>query len=465
MGDANENILKHSFLRVINVSARLNHFTGAACAFLLQAGLSLAADEAAVPDYATHTLTGDWGGYRSAAFSEGVAFEAGFKVDMMRNLRGGSRTGGTSMSNLDLKMRADLEKLWGWEGATAYVHVIDDHGTGINARYLGSLMGASNIEVPVPTARLFHAWVQQTFLEEQWSLLAGLYPIDSEFSVMDSAGVMLHPAYGASADLALTRGPSIFNNSAFGLRAKWQSPQRTWYAMGALLDGMPGDPDQPKGTHVHFRDGDGSFVIAEVGWMPIELGHVFEPTGPADMLQTPALKAHEKYEGYSKYAIGAWRYSNRVDDQFDIDATGDPKKRLSWGGYVLAERTLFALGTEPGRYLSAFARYAFTDGDSTPIRAQLNLGVSLRGPLESRSDDVLALAWTQARLASKFRAAQWRDSGVASTEHESAVELTYRALVKPWLSIQPNLQWIRHPGGSADAASATIAGVRLEIML
>lgn len=447
------------------MSIRLDHFIGAACAFLLQAGLSLAADEATVPDYAQHTLTGDWGGYRAAAFREGVAFEATFKLDMMRNLRGGISRGGASMRHLDLKMRADLERLRGWEGTTAYVHVIDNRGTGINARHLGSLMGASNIEVPVPTARVFHAWVQKTLLAEQWSLLAGLYPIDSEFSVLDSAGVLLHPAYGPSADLALTRGPSIFNNAAFGVRVKWQSPLRTWYAMGALLDGMPGDPDRPKGTHVHFRRGDGSFVVAELGWTPLELGHVFEPTGPARVLQTPELKAHEKYEGYSKYAIGAWRYSNRVDDQFDIDATGAPEKRLSWGGYALAERTLFALGTEPGRHLSAFARFAFTDGDSTPIRAQLNLGLNLQGPLAGRSDDVLALAWTQARLASKFRAAQWRDDGVATTRHESAVELTYRALVKPWLAIQPNLQWISHPGGGADAAKATVAGVRLEIML
>lgn len=447
------------------MSIRLDHFIGAACAFLLQAGLSLAADEASVPDYAQHTLTGDWGGYRAAAFREGVAFEAAFKVDMMRNLRGGISRGDASMRHLDLKMRADLERLRGWEGTTAYVHVIDNRGAGINARHLGSLMGASNVEVPAPTARIFHAWVQKTFLAEQWSLLAGLYPIDSEFSVLDSAGVLLHPAYGPSADLALTRGPSIFNNAAFGGRVKWQSPQRTWYAMGAVLDGMPGDPDRPKGTHVHFRRGDGSFVVAELGWTPLELGHVFEPTGPARVLQTPELKAHEKYEGYSKYAIGAWRYSNRVDDQFDIDATGAPEKRLSWGGYVLAERTLFALGTEPGRHLSAFARFAFTDGDSTPIRAQLNLGLNLQGPLAGRSDDVLALAWTQARLAEKFRAAQWRDSGSASTRHESAVELTYRALVTRWLNVQPNLQWISHPGGSADAAKATVAGVRLEIML
>jgi porin len=235
--------------------------------------------------------------------------------------------------------------------------------------------------------------------------------------------------------------------------------------MGAILDGMPGDPRQPKGTHIRFDKGDGSFAIAEIGWTPIEYGHVFEPTGPTRMLQTPELRAHEKYEGHGKYAAGLWRYSSKVEDQFQTDGAGNPLKRPSWGGYLLGERSLFGIGAEPGRYLTGFARYAFTDGDSTPIRTQVNLGISVRGLFAARIDDILALAWTEARLAAKFRAAQWRDNSIATTRNESAVELTYRAALTPWLSVQPNLQWIRHPGGDATAQDSTVAGFRLELLL
>ncbi|MBA3031877.1 MAG: carbohydrate porin [Gammaproteobacteria bacterium] len=436
------------------------------CAVVLAATAAAhAADEESTPDYARNTAIGDPGGQRTALFKQGLSVEAGYKLDYLRNLAGGIGHGSASIGNLDLKLRADLDHLLGLPGASAYLHVLDNRGTGINARHLGSLMGVSNIEVTVPTTRIFHAWVQQTYMEEQWSLLAGLYPIDSEFSVMESASVLLHPAYGPPADLVLTRGPSIFNNSAFGLRLKWQAPDRTLYAMSAILDGIPGDPQQPKGTHIRFDKGDGSFAIAEVGWTPIEYGHVFEPTGPTRMLQTPELRAHEKYEGHGKYAAGLWRYSNKVADQLQTDGAGNPLKKPSWGGYLLGERSLFGIGTEPGRYLTGFARYAFTDGDSTPLSAQLNLGVSVRGLFAARTDDILALAWTEARLAAKFRAAQWRDHGNITARNETALELTYRAALTPWLSIQPNLQWIRHPGGDADAQNARIAGVRLEILL
>jgi porin len=433
-------------------------------ALLAFIGICLANDESD-RNYATETLTGDWSGLRSAWLKQGVNVEAGLKVDHMHNRRGASARGGTTMRHLDLKLRADLDPLFGLSGTTAYIHAIDDRGTGANDRHFGSLMGVSNIEVPVSTSRFFHAWIQQTFQEEQWALLVGLYPVDSEFSVMDSAGVLLHPAYGASAEFALTRGPSIFNNAAFGLRLKWQAPDRTLYAMGAVLDGIPGDPNNPKGTHIQFNKGDGTFSIAEIGWTPLEYGHVFEPPDPTRTLRTPEVREHEKYGGHSKYAAGLWRYSSQVNDQFDLDARGNSQQRHSWGGYLLAERTLLSLGEDPGRHLTAFARYAFTDGNSTPIRDQLNLGISLRGPFASLPNDAMALAWTGARLASKYRAAQWRDRVVRSTHGEDAIELTYRAALTPWFSLQPSLQWIKHPGGDAAVKDSMVTGLRLEIVL
>lgn len=424
-----------------------------------------AAENAPLPDYQRDTLSGNWHGLRNELYLGGIAMEAGFKFDSFHNLNRGLSKGSHGMSNLDLKLRADLEKLWGWRDGSAYFHLLDNRGAGINTREIGSLMGVSNIEVPVGTSRLFHAWIQQNFMDDQWSLLAGLYPIDSEFSVLDSASVFMHPAYGVSADLALTRGPSIFNNSAAGMRLKWQAVNRTRYAMLALLDGMPGDPGNPKGTHVKFGKRDGNFIIAEYGWMPIELGHVFEPSDPGNILQPPALKLHEKYEGVAKYAVGAWHYSSKVDDQLAVDAFGSPKKRNSWGAYLLAERSLWNLDGNPARQVNGLVRYAFTDGNSTPIQAQLNLGIVVRGLFASRPDDTFGMAWTGARLADKYRRIQQRDNGLSMAHTEDAMELTYRISISPWLAVQPDMQWIHHSGGNAAARKARTAGIRFEILL
>ena len=406
------------------------------------------------PDYARATLSGDWGGSRTAAWQNGWALDAALKVDTMRN-RGGISRGSNSMSNLDLRAKADLGKIAGWDDATAYLHVLDNRGTGINARHTGSLVGVSNIEVPVPTTRIFHAWLQQNFFEDQFSLLGGLFPIDSEFFTMDSASVLTQPPFGTPADLALTRGPSVFNNSAFGLRAKWQSADRTRYLMGAVLDGTPNDPDHPKRTAIKFNDGDGIFSIAEFGWMPPESGHAFESSSDP---KTPAADTPQKYDGVSKYAIGFWRYSTQVPDLLNANIN-----RPSQGAYILAERTLFSLG-EAGRDFTVFARHSRSDGDSIALDRMLNLGARLRGPLASRPDDVLAFGWTQSRLSSKYRTAQSAE-GTDTANHEDALEITWRAAITPYFFLQPVAQTIRHPGGASNAPRANIIGLRVEIAL
>lgn len=413
------------------------------------------------PDYAATTLTGEWGGARGDLWQRGIALEAGLKLDSLHN-RGGLRNGGETITHLELKLRADLEKLLGWENAVAYVNSDTDGGAGINARRTGSLMGVSNIEVPVPTTRLFHAWLQKGFMDDRFSVLAGIYPIDSEFFTMDSAATLLHPAYGTPADLALTNAPSVFNNAAFGIRAKWFSEDRAVYAMGALMDGIPNDPARPKATAIRFAKGDGAFVIGEIGWMPLETGHAFEPVDPAEVRQTPALVAHEKYGGVSKYAIGFWRYGNRVPDQLDVDANGDAIQRRSQGGYVLAERTLFNIAGEAGRDVTVFGRYAFSAGHSTALDRMWNLGLRIRGPLASRPDDSLAIGWTRGRLAPKWRSVQ-AAAGTDTVAAEDALEITWRAAITQWFQVQPNLQHIRHPGGSTTARNATLIGARVEL--
>ncbi len=435
-----------------------------AAAFALLAGLAMpaAAEPEAPPDYAGTTLTGDWNNARSELWQRGLALEAGLKFDSLHN-RGGATDGGHTLSHLELKLRADLEKLLGWSNAVAYVNSDTDDGSGINARHTGSLMGVSNIEVPVPTTRLFHAWVQKGFLDDRFSLLVGIYPIDSEFFTMDSAATLLHPAYGTPADLALTNTPSVFNNAAFGLRAKWLSADRELYAMAALMDGIPNNPARPKATAIRFAKGDGAFVIGEIGWMPLETGHTFEPVDPAQVRQTPGLVAHEKYGGLSKYAIGLWRYGNRVADQLDVDVDNNPLQRRSQGGYLFAERTLFSLGGDAGRDVTTFGRYSFSSGDSTSIDRMWNLGLRLRGPFASRPDDSLAIGWTRSRLASKWRAAQ-AAAGTDTATSEDAIEISWRVAITPWLALQPDLQYIRHPGGATAARHATLAGGRVEIV-
>lgn len=415
------------------------------------------AAEDAAPGYSEDTLTGDWNGLRSDWYRRGLAVDLGYKWDMLRVNSGGLQRGGQPIGHFDLRAKGDMEKLVGWKGATAFVNFIYDHGGKTNRDNLGSLLGISNVEVPVSTTRFYQAWIEQSFADDKVTVLAGLYPIDTEFQAVESAGLFVQPPYGAAPDLALTRGPSIFNNPALGLRVKWQSKDLGLYAMGAVLDGIPGDPDRPKGTHIRFQRGDGTMQIAEIGYRPSAA-----PAAPAAGAKDAKEDgAKDEKEAFEKYALGYWRYTAKVGDLVDVDASGNPLPRNSSGWYALAERTLWRWGTSN---LTGFVRFGATDGDSTAIEQFYNVGVRVRGLLPGRDDDVFGLAHTRGSIGDKFRASQ-AAAGITATGAESATEITYRVQVNKWLAVQPVIQWYRNPGTTSAVPNATVIGARVELAL
>lgn len=406
---------------------------------------AFAADDV-VPGYAEETLSGDWNGLRTHWHRQGVSLDLAYKWDMLRIAQGGLRPGGRPIGHFDLRATGNLEKIFGWPGAGGFVNFIYDGGGKTNTDYLGSLLGVSNIEVPVSTARLFQAWVEQSYAGGSGALLVGLYPIDSEFQVVESAGLFVQPPYGAGPDIALTRGPSIFNNSAFGVRVKWELAELGVYAMGAALDGIPGDPEHPKGTHIRFEAGDGGMQIVEIGYRPSA---------------APASPSTELPESFAKLSLGFWRYTAKVDDLVDVGADGAAKLRRSTGWYALAEKTLWRRGASN---LTGFIRLGGTDGDSTAIERFFNVGGRARGLFPGRADDLFGLAHTRGDISGKFRFSQVA-VGIDASAAESATEITYRIQAAKWLAVQPLVQWYRYPGADRAVPDATVIGVRVEVAL
>lgn len=421
------------------------------------AGAACAAPEG--PDWNADTLTGDWGGLRSRLSAQGVTLEIVLKADLLSNLSGGLKRGTSYLDNWDFKLKADADKLWGWPNTTAYLHGISNHGGRFHEERVGCFMGVDNIEVHTNTTKIFHAWLQRSFLDEKFSVLAGLYPIDSEFYVTDATGVFLHSTGGMAAEVAQTgvNGPSIFPTSSFGFRAKWR-PTPKFYAQAVVVDGVPGHPDKPHGTHVRFDRGDGTLAIVEIGLRPAEAD--IEPLEPErGVPQDPAVKVHETYEAISKYAVGYWRYTPRFDDLTDTDAFGSPLRRVNRGAYFFAEQTVYREEDDPAQGLALFLRYGVASGDVNTLDHSYSLGFRYKGLLHGRDEDEFGVGLARGHAGAKFRQA----AGTPLTSGETALEITYRARVTPWLAIQPTLQRIADPGFNPALRDAWIAGTRFEI--
>ncbi|MDO8207704.1 MAG: carbohydrate porin [Gallionella sp.] len=417
-------------------------------------------------DWAAETFSGDWNGTRSAWSEKGINTELLFKGTLMTNPSGGIKQGRDYMQGMELKVGLDTGKLWGIPDSTAFIHVVLNSGGKMNAAYVGSLMGVDNGEVNENNPKLYQAWFNKNLFSSTLSVLAGVYPVDTEFYVTDSSGIFLHPSFGMAAELAQTgqNGPSVYPFSALGVRVKYQ-PSPIFYAQAAVLDGNPGGGRKPHWTRINPFHGDGSLLVAEIAYSPGEAHHMTDPNiePGRGVILSQAEKLEQRYEPIGKYAIGYWSYSKRFDDLFDNDPAGNPLQRKNMGIYLLMENSLYR-ADDMERDVTAFFRYGQAEKNVNIFDYSASIGLRVRGLITGRVDDYAGFAATRSGAGEKYRLAQ-QAVGINIPCNETAVEVTYRVQLNPWLVIQPNIQRIFNPGLAPGIKNATVIGLRCEILL
>ncbi len=431
---------------------------------LVASNLAFAETEDA-PDWSVETLSGDWGGVRSRLHNKGINVGLTHKSDVMVNTSGGIKRGAIWMGHTEARVKMDLEKLWGWDATAAYFHYHSQLGSKFNRDYVGSFVGVDNIEAGANTAQFSHAWLQKSFSGDSFSVLAGIYSIDSEFYVTDITSVFLQPPYGMSNDVAqpilgAPNAPAIFPVGALTMRVKYTSPGKSFYAQYALADGVPGDPNNPHGTHVQLNKGDGSLSIVEFGYTPQEKEPPFEAAKPGELIE-PEQKVHEEHESFNKTAIGFWHYSARFDDldPTAVDAFGNPLRHVSQGIYFLAERTLAVEKNHPAQGLAGFIRFGTASKDIHQADWTGSFGLRYHGLFSGRDNDISGVAVTFNHASDKYRLLN------NSEGSQTNVEATYRAQINPWLALQPSMQFITNPNMDATVGNAWVVGARLEVAL
>lgn len=354
-------------------------------------------------------LFGSWGGRRSTLEDAGLSFEAVYTGEIVSVVSGGARQESTYLGNVDLAVGLDLETMWGLPGMTAAIYVLGDHGGDPTGDYAGDLQGLSNIEAD-DTWKLYEFWIEKRW--ELVSLRAGLYDLNSEFDANETGSLFLNASHGIGPDLAQSgaNGPSIFPTTSLALRLRAERGA-SGYVQVALLDGVPGDVDDPKGTHISWSADEGFLLAAEVG------------------------RVASSEEPWHKMAVGAWSYTGAFDDIVDVDAGGEPiSRRGALGCYVLVEREVLRTGR---RSLALFGRAGVADTRVHQLGAYTGAGLVASGVLPGQ----WGLAWAGAHNSGRFQ-----DANPWASPAEHSFEVTWRLQLAPWLAVAPDLQYVLSPG-------------------
>jgi porin len=313
----------------------------------------------------------------------------------------------------------------GWNGATLFLYGVYNNGKALSGDLVGDAQALSSIETGVEAARLLEAWIDQRFLDDRASIRVGLYDLNSEFDVIDTADLFLHAAQTTTFALAQSgeAGPSIFPVTSLAARAEFRLTDALLLRT-AVLDGVPGDPDHPKRTAVKLGDGDGALLVSE-----LEYG-----------------------AGSMRAAAGYWRYTARFEDL----ETGR-LRRGNDGIYALVEGRVYEDPDDPRRGLALYAHGGWASAGVNPFKYSLAAGAVYTGILPAGPEDDLGLSVAWVESGGPYKRAD------DALKREVAFELTYRARINDMIAIQPDIQYVINPGVAPDVKDAFVIGLRLDL--
>ena len=403
------------------------------------------------------TLTGDWGGARAKLEAQGIQLGADEIAEVLGNVHAGTRRGIAAEGRLEVFANVDLTQALDWQGAFFRVNAYQIHGKGLTATRLNNLVTVSNIE-SAPGTRLFALWFQQSLLQDSVSLRLGQIAADDEFFVSQYAPLFINSTFGWPSILGinLPGGGPAYASARPGARLRVAlTPALVWSA--ALFSGDP----RSDASGLNMRFGDGAFAISEMAY-------------GLNFLDLPG-----------SVKLGGWYHSGRVQDQrFDGSGVslavsgGDPALRQGdYGGYAIWDQLLLRNSGTSDSGLGAFVRAGIAPSDRNLISFHLDGGLSYAAPF-GRDGDVIGVAVSlehvsagQRDLTRDFRSV----TGLAAPmpDFESSLEISWQAQVASWWIVQPDLQWIIHPGGRvldtahplAITPDALVLGLRTAVAL
>lgn len=363
----------------------------------------------------------------SAAGEGALEFGVAYTSEFWRNTSGGLVQDTAYLDNLDVTLDVDAEALWGVPDSRVFVYGLYNNGRTLSEDKSGDLQVISNIETGVEAVRLYEAWVERQ-IADRGSVRFGLYDLNSEFDVLCASGLFINSAHGIGTDFGQTgrNGPSIFPFTSLAMRFDWRWAD-DWRTRLAVLDGVPGDGDDPGATAIQLGGGDGFLLAAELEWS--RAGH--------------------------RLLAGAWSYTADFEEWGSGAVAAPSRSDGNTGVYLRGETARGDNGN-----VRLFARLGIADQRYNVVDTFLGAGVDWVGPLPGRPEDRFGVALAWAGTSDDYR-----DSRAFADRRELALELTYRASLNERITVQPDVQYVVNPGLEPALDDALAVGLRLEVQV
>jgi porin len=332
------------------------------------------------------------------------------------NAIGGIQNGATYMNQILGQLHVDTGKAFGWTGGNFVLEAFYANADSLDTQYVGAAQDPSLIDTSgVAMFRVYQAYYKQDI--GNTNLLFGIYDPETEFGITKPMDIFFNGAYAwtFTLDSSGLNGPSTYPDTSLAFRIR-QKFNDQWSVQAAILDGVPDSPKYPNINAVNINNTNGALLLAELDYVPTRT---------------------------SKIMAGFWDYTGKFPALNQTDANGMQRQVYgSTGGYIGGATRLYSQTARRG--LDAFANIGIASSSVQQIDRSLNAGLTYTGLLGARPYDKLGFAAGLVRAGSPYQDMQIA-SGNAVETYETNFELTYRAPITRWLTIQPDIQYWINP--------------------
>ena len=377
----------------------------------------------------TKFMTGGWGGIRDRLIELGITPTASYITTILGNPIGGNVKGLKYSGLLTAFLNFDLEELLNIGGTRFVISGAWTSGDSLTDTKIGNLFNVSNIFVG-NSIRLYQMFLRTDLSEGQINFAFGRMAIGDKFATSS--------IFYNYVSLAFNENPIslLLNTSGF-----FSVPDASW---GAWLRGSPVDElylmagvynSNPRvgrnsASGVDFSFKDGAIVIGEIGYL------------------------HNHKSGSNKkpgtYKLGAYYDTGSFDDVADDEIKEDG----NYAFYALGEQMVYRERSASDQGLTSWAALTLApDEKINTFPLFVSGGLVYKGLFNTRDSDKTAFGVAYGRLSDDLQ----------GKDYEMLFELTYMIQATKWLQIQPDFQYIVHPGGSSEIPNALVMGFLLSV--
>jgi porin len=419
-------------------------------------------------------LFGDWGGVRTNLSAHGVDFEFFYAGLVPSNVSGGLKQGSVYEGALLMTLDLDSDRLVGYHGGHFHVGSLWLHsGRGFSENYVGDLNVVSLIDFP-DSLRLWELWYQQKFFDDKLSLKFGQMAVDRDFILPELYGTLGSVSFLNQTFFYPTLAFDVYDVPGFprgfhglastpygtpGILLRWE-PTPEFYVQSAVYDG---NPDRSySGTRINLNDQEGALAYFEAGY------HLNQKKGDFGLPGAYKVGGYYHTDDFVDAYEGA---SYAINNAIGLPSSKTRNHSGNYGVYLLAEQMLYRekMDDPAQQGLTAFFRAAGAPADRNLAELEIDGGLVYKGLIPSRDYDTLGVAASYLEMSHDLRRA-FRDANSAYgldlplPDYETVLEVSYKAQIAAWWTLQPSVQWVLHPGGRVGGQATRDAVVVLALM-